>query len=75
MAGNDLGEAFGCLAKIILLLTVLTVFGMGYFFYNIYFKQKKDKELVSPTILISEKQLIIKNNKVDTLYVYKLKKE
>lgn len=50
---------------------ILAICGICYFIYSIL---DKDGEIVSPTRITPELQLIVKDNKIDTLFVYKLKK-
>lgn len=69
MAGSDLGEGIGCLFRAIMILLVAAALGAVYFVYSVYVPDK----LESPYPITPTKQLIIKDNKVDTLYIYKLK--
>lgn len=64
--GGGLSEAFGCLIT----LAVISVIGCIFFFLTILFSSNEieSKELITPEI-----RLEINNNKVDTIYVYKIK--
>lgn len=64
--GSGLAEAFGCLIGTIVILFVVTVvlFCLNFFSAD---------EVVVKKPIVPEIRLEIKNNKVDTLYVYKIK--
>lgn len=68
---DGIGNALQGLFEMTIVFFIIAILGVGYFLYNIF---GNDDELVSKTIIIPELKLTIKNNKVDTLYVYKLKK-
>ncbi len=63
--GAGISEAFGCLIWIIIILIVIVVIAGIYFFFFSSGDIVSD-HLITPTI-----QLTIKNNIVDTLYIYK----
>lgn len=54
--------------RIIQILFIACFFFMIYSVYAFFFK---GKEIKSDKILIPERHLVIKNNKVDTIYIYK----
>ena len=64
--GGGLSELFGCLITI----AVISVIGCIFFFLSLIFSSNEieSKELIKPEI-----RLEINNNKVDTIYVYKVK--
>ena len=62
--GNALGQMFGCLIAIIVLLVIGFIGTMCYYFFND--DAIKTNHPIKPQI-----ELVIKNNKVDTLYVYR----
>ncbi len=64
--GQGLSEAIGCVLIIAVLGTIIIVGSASYFLFS------RD-EIVSKKPLVPEIRLVIKNNKVDTLYVYKVK--
>ena len=71
---DGLGNAFASFFTGIIITAVvcfiLAVAGLGYFGYNVFFKEK---EVITDKKLVPEMKLIIKNNKVDTLWIYKQK--
>ena len=62
--GSGLAEAFGCLITIIVILAIGLIGFTGYSFF-------KDDSIISEHIIKPEIQLVIKDNKIDTLYVYR----
>lgn len=64
---NPLSDLFKFLTFIIIVLLFL----LGYFFVYLYTNRNK---VESDSIITPETKLIIKDNKVDTIYVYKLPK-
>lgn len=62
--GNALGQAFGCLITIIVVLAVGFIGFTGYYFL-------KDDSIKTTRPIKPQIELVIKNNKVDTLYVYR----
>ena len=63
--GKGLGEAIGC---VIVMTIGITALVMGIIWYSTSDNTIKTDKLITPEI-----RLEIKNNKVDTLYVYKVK--
>ena len=61
--GNALGQAFGCLITIIVVLGIGLLGFAGYSFF-------KDDSIKSKHPIKPRLELVIENNKVDTLYVY-----
>ena len=62
--GNAIGQMFGCLVAIIIVL-VIGFIGTGcYYFFN-------DDAIKTNRPIKPQIELVIKNNKVDTLYVYR----
>ena len=62
MYGDGLGTAFGCLGGIIILFFVI-IFILGIKTCN--------KEIVSDKPLTPEIKLMVNDNQIDTLYIYK----
>jgi hypothetical protein len=62
--GNALGQMFGCLIAIIAVLAVGFIGFTGYYFF-------KDDSIKSEKPIKPKIELVVKNNKVDTLYVYR----
>ena len=62
--GNALGQMFGCLIAIIVVLVTGFLGTICYYFFND--DAIKTNHPIKPQI-----ELVIKNNKVDTLYVYR----
>jgi hypothetical protein len=62
--GNALGQMFGCLIAIIVVLAIGVIGTMCYYFFN-------DDSIKSDKPIKPQIELVIKNNKVDTLYVYR----
>lgn len=67
MIGEALDHTIKVFAKIFATVCVIATIAIVY----IILTWNKGKEIVSEHRLKPEKRLIIKNNKVDTLYVYK----
>jgi hypothetical protein len=70
--GNGFADAFKWVFYLAILGVVLGGFSVCYFAYK--YVVGFDEEIVSPNKIVPEIQLSVKDNKVDTLYVYKLKK-
>jgi len=62
--GNALGQMFGCLITIIVVLAIGFIGTTCYYFFK--GDSIKSEKPIKPQI-----ELVIKNNKVDTLYVYR----
>ncbi len=67
MIGEALDHAFGVFTKIFATVAIIAAVAILY----IILTWNSGKEIVSEHPLKPEKRLVIKNNKVDTLYVYK----
>ncbi len=64
---NPLSDLF----KFFTFILVILLFLFGYIFVYLYTNRNK---IESDSIITPETKLIIKNNKVDTIYVYKVPK-
>ena len=64
---NPLSDLF----KFFTFIVVVLLFLLGYIFVYLYTNRNK---IESDSIITPETKLIIKDNKVDTIYVYKLPK-
>jgi hypothetical protein len=64
MYGSGLSEVFGWMVTLIIILFIGVIGFGGYTFF-------KDDAIKSKHLIKPEIQLIIKDNKVDTLYVYR----
>jgi hypothetical protein len=62
--GNALGQMFGCLITIAAVSVIGCIGFTGYYFF-------KDDTITSEHPIKPQIELVIKNNKVDTLYVYR----
>jgi hypothetical protein len=62
--GNALGQMFGCL---IIIIVVLGIAVLGFGGYTVF----KDDAIKSDHPIKPQIELVVKNNKVDTLYVYR----
>jgi hypothetical protein len=69
---DGFGDAFANFFKGIIIIAVVSfivaVIGMGYICYSYFFK---DNSITSDKLIVPEIKLIVKDNKVDTLYIYK----
>ena len=62
--GNALGQMFGCLIAIIVILAIGFIGSTCYYFFG-------DGAIKTTRPIKPQIELVIKNNKVDTLYVYR----
>ena len=62
--GNALGQMFGCLIAIVVILAIGFIGTGCYYFF-------KDDAIKTDKPIKPQIELVIKNNKVDTLYVYR----
>jgi hypothetical protein len=72
MDGSFLGDALSTFFKVVVIMGILLLMSGVYIIYNWYVS--KDYEMISSKKIVPELRLTIKDNKVDTLFVYKLKK-
>ena len=59
---------FSAFWRLIIIILIACFFFMCYSVYAFFFKRN---EIKSDKIIIPEKHLVIKNNQVDTFYIYK----
>ncbi len=62
--GKGLAEAFGCL------LTIIAILAVGFISFTVYYFVKDDA-ITSEHPIKPQIELVIKDNKVDTLYIYR----
>ena len=69
MIADGIGEALGCFFTIAIVAIIATIGYTGYFIYDKIGEQTiESKVLITPEI-----KLEVNDNKVDTIYVYKIK--
>lgn len=71
---DSLGSALEGFFTLFFIVFIVAIIGIIYGAYSFYTQTWGTIEIVSAQIIQPELKLTIKNNKVDTLYVYKLKK-
>ncbi len=69
--GDALGNFFQGVFILLIVCFIAAVLGIGYFVYSWFFKEES---IITNKIIVPEMKLIIEDNKVDTLYIYKLEK-
>ncbi len=66
--GSALGDFFQGIFVLLIVCFILAIFGVGYAVYSWFFKEET---VITSKKIVPEMKLIIKDNKVDTLWIYK----
>jgi hypothetical protein len=68
---DGFGDMFAQVFNFLIGCFIVAVLGVIYFFYTLIFSKE---EVVTEKKIVPEMKLIIKDNKVDTLWIYKQQK-
>jgi hypothetical protein len=74
MVGSGMLDGLNGLFNFFIGCVIVAILGVAYFLFSMFIDIVDDKEIISTKPIIPELRLTITENKVDTLYIYRLKK-